>query len=141
MQSESKSRSTGLNRVLEIIIVAVLYAMAGRVGQYAAIPPGNVTPIWPSSGIALAAVLLRGSSIWPAILLGSLLVNLWVFLTQVHTSMLIRVVTSTGMGIGATLGALSGAALFRRYVAPGRYFERARDVAIFVLLSGILSGL
>ena len=75
--------------------------MAGRVGQYAAIPPGNVTPIWPSSGIALAAVLLRGSSIWPAILLGSLMVNLWVFLTQGHTSMLIRVVTSTGMGIGA----------------------------------------
>jgi hypothetical protein len=40
--------------------VAVLYYASARLGQLLAIPPGNVTIVWPPSGLALAAVLLFG---------------------------------------------------------------------------------
>src|SRR5882757_1533686 len=62
-----------------ILILAVLYAAAGRIGLLTAIPPGYVTAIWPSSGIALAAVLLRGKRIWPGIWLGSFAINNWAY--------------------------------------------------------------
>src|SRR5690349_6118334 len=46
--------------LVAIFVLALLYAAAARLGLLTAIPPGYVTAIWPSSGIALAAVLLRG---------------------------------------------------------------------------------
>ena len=35
----------------------------------------HAVPVWPGAGIALAALLLRGNSVWPGILLGSFAAN------------------------------------------------------------------
>src|SRR5262249_26110603 len=51
----------------EISVVTALYYVTGRLGLAWAIPPGIATPVWPPSGIALAAVLLRGRRVWPGI--------------------------------------------------------------------------
>ncbi|HEV8268059.1 MAG TPA: MASE1 domain-containing protein, partial [Thermoanaerobaculia bacterium] len=64
-------------RALEISALAALYVALGRLGQLAAIPPGHVTAIWPPSGIALGALLLRGTALWPGVFFGSFLVNVW----------------------------------------------------------------
>jgi PAS domain S-box-containing protein len=54
-------------------IVAIAYWLAAQVAlQYVSLP-GGITPIWPSSGIALAAVFLFGNRIAPGICLGVLL--------------------------------------------------------------------
>ncbi|MBI3332968.1 MAG: MASE1 domain-containing protein [Candidatus Omnitrophica bacterium] len=52
--------------------VGAAYIVTGRLGFFLAIPPGNVTAVWPPSGLALAAVLVMGPGVWPGIWLGCL---------------------------------------------------------------------
>lgn len=51
------------------------YAATGWFGLHAALEPGHATPVWPPSGVALAAMLLGGVRLWPAIPVAALLVT------------------------------------------------------------------
>jgi integral membrane sensor domain MASE1 len=62
-------------RVAEILGLAVAYFVLGRLGTLTAIPPGVATAIWPPSGLAIAALPVRGQRLWPGIALGSALLN------------------------------------------------------------------
>ena len=44
--------------ILETLLITVLYYITGRLGQAIALSPGNVSLIWPPSGIALGIILL-----------------------------------------------------------------------------------
>ncbi|MGO4757482.1 MASE1 domain-containing protein, partial [Streptomyces sp. 2MCAF27] len=46
-----------------------------RIGLLQELVRGQVTPLWPPTGIALACLLLLGLRTWPGITLGALLVN------------------------------------------------------------------
>jgi integral membrane sensor domain MASE1 len=61
--------------VLQMLGVAAAYYASGRLGLLRQVAVGSsvVTPLWPPSGIALAALLYLGLRIWPAIALGALL--------------------------------------------------------------------
>nr|WP_308119211.1 MASE1 domain-containing protein [Streptomyces sp. JJ38] len=61
---------------LQIIAVAALYYAFGRLGLLQQLVRGQVTPLWPPTGIALASLLLVGPRVWPGIALGAVLVNL-----------------------------------------------------------------
>ena len=50
------------------IVVAVVYAATAKVGLMLAFAHPSATAVWPPTGIALAALLLRGYGIWPAVL-------------------------------------------------------------------------
>lgn len=47
---------------------------------------GNASPIWPASGIGIAAVFYLGSQVWPAIFLGALAGNLMMSMELVESS-------------------------------------------------------
>ena len=64
----------------ETLAIALAYWALARLGQFVAIEPGNVTPVWPPSGFALAIVLWRGYRVWPALWLGNFLGNTHAFL-------------------------------------------------------------
>ncbi len=61
--------------ILETLLITVLYYITGRLGQAIALPPGNVSLIWPPSGIALGIILLMGNRGLPGLWLGATLVN------------------------------------------------------------------
>ena len=61
---------------LGVVLVAVLYLIAGKLALLLAIPPGYATAIWPAAGVALALLLLNGYHLWPGVLLGSFFVNI-----------------------------------------------------------------
>ena len=50
--------------------VALLYCLAGKLGLRVAFVHPYITPIWISSGIAVAAFILFGHRVWPAISIG-----------------------------------------------------------------------
>src|SRR4029077_4238072 len=104
------------------------YFVAARMSLALAIPPGYATPVWPPSGIALAAALLSGSRIWPGIWIGAALVNL-----TVEASFITAALVATGN----SLEAIVGGTLIRRYVGIHRYFERSEDVIKFILLCAL----
>src|SRR2546427_12148230 len=59
-----------------IAALATSYVLAGQLGlSFAAVNP-SATPLWPPTGLALAALLLFGDRVWPGILIGALAVNL-----------------------------------------------------------------
>ncbi|MFJ5156263.1 MASE1 domain-containing protein [Streptomyces sp. NPDC088353] len=60
---------------LRIVAVAVLYYVSGRLGLLQQFMRGQVTPLWPPTGIALAGLLLFGLRVWPGIALGALLID------------------------------------------------------------------
>ncbi|WP_251095764.1 MASE1 domain-containing protein [Streptomyces sp. Caat 7-52] len=68
-------RRTGL-AALQICLVAGLYYGAGRAGLLQQLVRGQVTPLWPPSGIAVASLLLCGPRVWPGVALGAFLVNI-----------------------------------------------------------------
>ena len=123
---------------LGILVLAALYAFSGRVGQMAAIPPGNVTPIWPPSGVALAALLIYGNRFWPGVWLGSFAVNFWVVTGHTHVS-LISFLGMASVATGAAFGTSVSAHLLRREVH--HLFTRAAGVVRFVVLGAIVSSL
>ncbi|MFF8918710.1 MASE1 domain-containing protein [Streptomyces sp. NPDC015032] len=55
--------------------VAVCYYATARLGLLQQLVRGQVTPLWPPTGIAVAALLVFGLRIWPGIALGALVAN------------------------------------------------------------------
>ena len=122
----------------EVLALAAFYFATARLGLLLAIPGGHVTPVWPPSGIALAAMLLRGRRVWPGIWLGSFAANFWDFYGS-PMSLVTELSTSVVFGLGASLTALAGAHLLRRFVGGRNPLERVRDVCAFLALGGVVS--
>src|SRR5208337_5279061 len=58
-----------------LVVVFAAYFVAGRIGLSVPFTSGNVSPVWPPAGIALAAILVWGYRVWPGIALAAFLVN------------------------------------------------------------------
>ena len=125
-------------RLLEVLALAVVYFLTARLGLQLAMPGGHVTPVWPPSGIALAAVLLRGRRVWPGIWLGSFAANFWDFYGS-PMSLETELAAAALLGGGASLAALVGSQLLRRFVGGRDPLERVQDVCLFLTLGGMVS--
>jgi diguanylate cyclase (GGDEF)-like protein len=110
--------------------LAVVYFVAGKLGLRVAFVNASATPVWPCTGIALAALLVLGNRAWPALLAGAFLVNL----TTAGSF-----ATSLGIGIGNTLEGVVGCYLVNRFAAGRQTFESAQDIFKFAFLAGIVS--
>ncbi len=117
-------------RVAALVALTVVYTAAGKVGLHWGIVSPSASPIWAPTGIALAAFILAGGQVWPAIFAGAYLYNY----TTAGS-----LVTSLGVALGNTLEAAVGATLVRRWANGGHAFEGGRDVVRFVALAGILA--
>jgi PAS domain S-box-containing protein len=109
------------------------YALVGWVALMLAGPPGYASPLYPSAGIALAAVLTWGRAALPGVLLGALAVNagLGALRGQTGTALLWL---PLAIGAGAMLQAALGALLVRRFVGQPVVLNAPRDI----LISGLL---
>src|SRR6266704_3097682 len=108
-----------LRRLGLLAALAAGYFVAGKVGLQVAYVHPSATVVWPPSGLTLAAFLLLGYEVWPAILLGAFLVNI----TTAGD-----VATSAAIAAGNTLEGLVGAYLVNRFARGHRACERARDI-------------
>jgi integral membrane sensor domain MASE1 len=62
--------------LLRLALVALAYYIAARLSLGLALVHGQVTPVWPPTGIALVAFLVFGLRTWPAIAVAAFAVNL-----------------------------------------------------------------
>jgi PAS domain S-box-containing protein len=129
-RSRSGGRFFGLRSLAKIAILAVVYFAAGKLGLIFAVVNPSASPVWPASGVGLAALLLLGPRVWPGLFLGAFLVNI---------SASGHVLTSIGIAAGNTLEGLLGAYLVDRFNAARRDFERPGDVWRFFVLAGLVS--
>ena len=129
-----------LQAVGQILAVAALYFFVARLSLLLAIPPGYSTPVWPASGVAIAALLLYGYRLWPGVLLGSFLANiLTAFDPSTTITLLKSLAVAASIGLGASLQAWVGACLIRRYVDLNSGLTEAGSVCCFLALGGPVS--
>ncbi len=124
------SMSPLAKRLMVIAVVAAVYYVGGRLGLQLAFVHQSASAVWPPTGIALAALLVLGVQIWPAIAIAAFAVNL-------ATSGL--VVASLGIAAGNTLEALVGAYLVNRFAGGRDAFERAENVLRYTLYAGVIA--
>jgi diguanylate cyclase (GGDEF)-like protein len=115
--------------LIGIGICAVYIAAAKLSLRLASIHP-SAAPVWPPTGVAIAALLALGPRFWPAILAGAFVVNE----TTAGTTL-----TSLGIASGNTLEALLAAYLVNRFANGRRAFEKTWDILRFGLYAGVLS--
>jgi len=116
--------------IWELVCVFLAYVAAGEIGLSIPFTSGNVSPLWPPAGVALAATLLCGFRVWPAVTLGAYVVNY--FSDVPHLA-------AVGIAIGNTLGPLCGAWLLLHLSEFQPSLTRLRDV-LGVILCGALGG-
>src|SRR3954470_11574149 len=122
--------SQSLRRLALLLGLAAVYYFAAKLGLRFAYINSSVTTIWPPAGIALAAFVLLGYRVWPAILLPAFLAN--------YTTTGV-ILPSLGIAIGNTLEGLLSAYLVNRFARGGRVFDRVRDILRFTLLAALVS--
>lgn len=121
---------------LETAAIATLYAVFGYVGQLIAVPPGNVTIVWPPSGIVLASVLLIGMRAVPGIVIGAVIVNGWTLLGGADADVIRRFAFTAGaIGVGSALQAVVGAKLIQRFIGHDDVFDSLRDALRFFAIA------
>ena len=59
-----------------VLLVAVAYYAAAKLGLQFALVERNITPFWHPTGIAVVAFLVLGRSVWPGVALAAFVVNL-----------------------------------------------------------------
>ena len=67
--------TAGVRRGLDYAVVFVAYVATARFGLSFDALAGIATTVWPPTGIALAALVLRGTQLWPAVSLAAFVVN------------------------------------------------------------------
>ncbi|WP_161984401.1 response regulator [Mariprofundus erugo] len=112
------------------LLVAVSYAIVGKLGLMLALPPGYASPIFPPAGLAVALTYLAGVSTLPWIFLGSLLLNL-----MVGDAQLTQVIglNSMWIALASSLQALWGGWLLRRYLGRCSLLDNGSDILRFLV--------
>jgi integral membrane sensor domain MASE1/anti-sigma regulatory factor (Ser/Thr protein kinase) len=112
-----------------VLLVAVAYYTAAKLGLRLALVGRNITPFWPPTGIAVVAFLVLGRSVWPGVALAAFVVNL-----PITTGVLPAAATAAGN----TLAPLVAATLLAK-VGFRREIDRLRDATAIVFVGALLS--
>src|SRR3954469_4403434 len=116
-----------------LVLVALLYYGAGRTGLGLGLLDGAVAALWPPAGLGLAVLFLYGLRLWPAIVIGDLLLG--DFSTPFAT-----VLAQTA---GNTVALVVAALALRRLTAGRGDLARVFDVFALVacaVLAAVISG-
>src|SRR5437868_609608 len=128
----SKRENTlNLKNVAIVAGVAAVYFLGAKFGLSLAYLNESVTPVWPPTGLAIAAVLWFGYRATPGVFLGALLANY--FLTEVSLA------TASAIAVGNTLEAITAVYLLSRFVESRNPFNRAYDVLKFGVFAAVIS--
>ncbi|TDQ81907.1 MASE1 domain-containing protein [Paraburkholderia silvatlantica] len=111
-------------------MVALAYFAGARLGLSYAVVGGAISLVWPSSGIALVALLALGIEVAPGIAVGSFLANV---------SAGVPAAVAAAIGIGSMAGTLTAALLLNRAARFRITFERINDVLAFIALAAVMS--
>jgi diguanylate cyclase (GGDEF)-like protein len=124
-----------------ILAVAATYFVAARVGLALSLAGTSATPVWPSSGIAMAALLALGWRAWPGVLLGAWAANAIQFAGMETLSVTQVVLGSVMVAGGNTLEALAGRATLVKLDMAVRPFDRVSDAFKFVFMAMAVSAI
>ena len=126
--ARNPDRAEPIRYLIRVAAVAIAYWGVARLSLNLALVHGQVTPIWPPTGIALVTFLLLGRRMWPAIALAAFAVNLPLGPSPVGAGLI---------ACGNTLGPLVSTELLRR-ADFHLDLDRMRDAVAIVVLGALV---
>ncbi len=112
--------------LLRVLALAAVYFAAARLGlRYASIGQ-SISLVWPSTGVALAALVMLGRGAWPGVAIGA-------FLANAATPVPLGV--AAAIAVGNTLEALLGATLLLRAGGGPVRLDAMPSVRALILLA------
>ncbi|HEV8050729.1 MAG TPA: MASE1 domain-containing protein, partial [Thermoplasmata archaeon] len=123
-------RSYTPRKLLVLLVVGVAYYATGRLGLALAIGNSSISVVWPPTGIAIAAVVLEGFEVWPAIAIGAFWVN---------AAITGDVFTSLPIAFGNTLEAVVGGYLVLRFAGGREAINHPTDVLRFAIFGAFVA--
>ena len=120
----------GARNFIIALAIAITYFLAAQIGFQFAFIAAQVTTVWAPSGIGIAALLLNGRQMWPAVWLGAFLAN-----AGAEAPMWTAVVVATGN----TLEAVTAAWLLRRVPHFDYRLRRVQDALAFIVFGALVS--
>ncbi|WP_165917580.1 diguanylate cyclase [Roseateles saccharophilus] len=114
------------------VLLALVYAISGRVALLLALPPSYASAIFPPAGIALAFVLAYGLRVLPGVFFGSLLLNAWLDLSRGQPIGL-DIAAPLSIAMGSTAQVVVGRLGLRRFLDSDSRFDTASSVLLFLL--------
>lgn len=133
LMNKNKKIIDFIRYVFAVILLAAIYHLVARLGLLMANVQPNTSPVWPPTGIAIAALLLFGKKYWPGITLG-------VIFGYLFNNNAFNI--TIGLAIGNTLEAVAAAYLLQKFTNFRNSLERIQDViglSIFSALATTLS--
>lgn len=117
-------------------LTVALYWLTGALSLQLAVPPGYAVGIWLPAGFSLAALLMGGRGLWPAVAIGSFLVNSRAidFLGPID-QVLVEASIPALIGLGAAAQAALSVTLVRRFIAYPLRLDDVRSVGLFIALA------
>jgi PAS domain S-box-containing protein len=112
-----------------VLIIAACF-LAGRLGVIITVLHPPVSPVWPPIGVALAAMILLGYRVWPAVFIASLLIC---------KSTSTPFEASFAISVANTLEVVAATYLIKKFAQGVKAFETAWDATKFVIFASILT--
>jgi diguanylate cyclase (GGDEF)-like protein/PAS domain S-box-containing protein len=122
-----------LSAVQAVLLLAVCYVVSGELALLLALPPGYATAIFPPAGVAVAAIMIGGTSLLPGVLLGAFIMNVIQGFNAGAGQPQVVFEAAVIISVASTLQAWVGAAMLRRWIKPG--LDSSRDVLLFLLMA------
>ena len=120
----------GLNYIAGLIGIGLTYFVLAKIGLALSLIHPSASTIWPPTGFALAAVVLWGYRVWPAIFLAAMIANV----TAAGS-----IGTAISIATGNSLEALVGAALINVWSNGRDTFSTSSAVAKFTVICAVLA--
>lgn len=125
-----------------LVLLTALIFLGGWLGLMMVISPIYSSPLWPPAGLCLAALLIWGNSVLPAVFLGALANNLFVGQQTAGEWQTDIVISALLIAAASTLQALIAAQLSKKWLEPGvPALDGPRGILVFFLLTGPLASL
>ncbi len=124
--------------IAQTAVVTGACVSTGLVVALASGPPPEHPPVWPPVGIGLAALLVYGRRLWPALAVAAFLLALVQLRRSVEPPWHGVLAGTAAVGLLYTVQAVAGAWLVRRLVGEPLRLVRIRDVLAFLLVAGPL---
>ncbi|MEH2530364.1 signal transduction histidine kinase/CheY-like chemotaxis protein [Bradyrhizobium sp. AZCC 1588] len=120
----------GISYAGGLVAIGLIYFALAKGGLALASIHPSATPIWPPTGVALAAVLLWGYRTWPAIFAAAVIAN---------ATTAGSVATAIAIATGNSLEAVVGAYLINRWSGGRNTFSMPNSVAKFALICFVIA--
>ena len=120
----------GLNYIAGLIGIGLTYFVLAKIGLALALIHPSASTIWPPTGFALAAIVLWGYRVWPAIFLAALIAN---------ATAAGSIGSAISIATGNSLEALVGAVLINVWSNGRNTFSTPNTVAKFTVICGVLA--